>query len=211
MCARWWLWLAGVLALGCGASGGPVPVSAGVATPVTASADAPFVHRSELIDPVPVQDFTLTDHTGTPLRFGSLHGDVAAIGFVYSTCPDICGQVRTAFLTVQEQCSAQVGHGLELLLVSTDPTRDTPAQVAKYTDVFKGQWRYLTGTKVDLEPVWEQFRVQVRDVDTDGRIDHTWMIALIDRRGAVRFRYFGQDDPSATLIPDIKALLEESP
>ncbi len=51
---------------------------------VVASADAPFVHRSEIIDPKPAPDFTLTDQRGQPFTHSSADGKVRLVGFVYS-------------------------------------------------------------------------------------------------------------------------------
>jgi cytochrome oxidase Cu insertion factor (SCO1/SenC/PrrC family) len=51
---------------------------------VAASADAPFVHRSAIIDPKPAPDFTLTDQQGKPFTHSSTDGKVRLVGFVYS-------------------------------------------------------------------------------------------------------------------------------
>lgn len=205
-------WALAALVIALASCGAPAGTPNGAVRPgVEAPADAPFVHRSELIDPAPAPDFALADQTGATCRLSDSRGRVVALGFVYSTCPDICGQVRAAFLAVQDAMRERLGTDLDLLLVSTDPERDTTERVAKYTEVFQGRWRYLTGSREALAPVWEAFRVQVRTPDDAGRIAHTWMIALVDRAGRVRFRYFGQDDPRDTLLPDIAALLAETP
>jgi cytochrome oxidase Cu insertion factor (SCO1/SenC/PrrC family) len=119
--------------------------------------------------------------------------------------------VRAAFVAVQEEFKAQLGTDLSLLLVSTDPVRDTPARIANYTKTFDGRWRFLTGSRETLQPVWDDYHVTVLDPDSEQRINHTWMVALVDREGLLRFRYLGQDDPRETLIPDISMLLKESP
>jgi protein SCO1 len=214
------LLVGGGLLFGCdrGASHSVAASSAGTLDPSQASdpllayGDEVFVHRSELLVPKQAPPFALIDQEGELVKSEDLDGKVALVGFVYTTCPDICRAIVASYLDLQDVFAEELeGDDLELVLITTDPERDTPEQTQKYTKGFGGKWTFLTGSAEELNEVWSAFHVTVEQRVGAPKSKHTWMVVLIDRHSKIRIRYMGQDVPKDVLAADVRSLLEEKP
>ena len=196
------------------ACGPTTPTAATASVPVQASLghiDTPFIHRSELIRPKAAPEFELTDQNGEGVSSARLEGKVALVGFVYTSCPDICRAITATYLDIQDSFASEVDSGeLELVLITTDPENDTPEQAKKYTEGFGGKWSFLTGSAEDLGQVWADYNVSVEHMAGASKNEHTWMVVLIDQESQIRIRYMGQDVPKDILANDVSLLLEET-
>jgi protein SCO1/2 len=75
--------------------------------------------------------FQLVDQDGRTVNQGVLNGKWSAVFFGYTYCPDVCPT------TLQTLAQAKVALGaaardLQVVFVSVDPDRDTPAQMKAY-------------------------------------------------------------------------------
>ena len=204
----------GCLLVGCGA-GDATEASASELNPVEAAlvhANEPFINRDELLVPKAAPPFALTDQNGGPVTNEDLAGKVALIGFVFTSCPDICRNITATYLDMQDEFADDVDEDdLELILITTDPERDTTEQAKKYTEGLGGKWAFLTGTADELDEVWNSYHVTVdQHVDAE-KSKHSWMVVLIDRSSKIRIRYVGQDVPRDILTADVRSMLEQKP
>ncbi|MCP2605161.1 SCO family protein [Candidatus Aminicenantes bacterium AH-873-B07] len=167
------------------------------------------VQRIALIEPKPAYNFKLLNYTKDTISLSDFKGKVVVIGFIYTHCPDVCGILTMHYVQLQRIFKKEIGKSLELIFITTDPERDVPERVAAYTRGFKGKWYFLTGKREELEKVWESYYVFVKDNPRAGIVYHTYMIALIDREGFIRYRYIGLVDPTNIIATDIKNLLKE--
>lgn len=167
------------------------------------------VKRVVLPEGKPALNFELTDMNNTPFRLEAARGKLVLIGFIYTSCPDVCGILTMHFLQIQQAFKDIIDKDLVLILITTDPDRDTPERVAAYTRGFQGKWHFLTGTKSQLQKVWDEYGVFVQDKPAAGIVYHTYMVALIDREGLIRFKYIGLVDPEEVIVRDIRNLLTE--
>lgn len=167
------------------------------------------VQRIELLEPKEAFNFNLTNMDYSPTQLADFRGKLVLVGFIYTTCPDVCGILTQHFRYVQRKFKDIIDKDLSLVLITTDPERDTPERVKAYTEGFNGRWYFLTGTKPQLEEVWEQYHVFVREKKEADLVYHTYMIALIDREGMVRYRYVGLVDPEEVIVTDIRSLLAD--
>ncbi len=161
-------------------------------TPVPAGAEAP--------------DFALRDQDGRLVRLSAQRGRLVVLTFVYTQCTDVCPLIA-------ERTDAAVralGHrasDVRILAVSVDPVNDTPgaARAFVYAHRLLPQFRYLTGSRAQLAPVWQAYNVAVESRSPD-KIAHAAPVLLLDRRGRPRF-FFGQDLRTAPLLRDLRRLL----
>jgi len=167
------------------------------------------VERIELLEPKEAFNFNLIDMNNSPTQLKDFRGKLVLVGFIYTSCPDVCGILTQHFRYIQRKFKDIIDKDLVLILITTDPERDTPERVAAYTEGFGGKWHFLTGTKSQLQEVWDKYRVFVKDKPAAGIVYHTYMVALIDRRGYIRYRYVGLVDPEEVIVKDIQYLLAE--
>jgi protein SCO1 len=134
----------------------------------------------------PVPDFTLTDQRSRALKLSSLRGKVVVVNFIYTSCalPNFCLRIANNFGVLQTRFRDRLGHDLELLTITFDPSHDTPEVLAKYAAQWNADaatWRFLTGAPAEVERVCQMFGVQA--FANEGLLDHTLHTALIDRSG----------------------------
>ncbi|MBM4296290.1 MAG: SCO family protein [Deltaproteobacteria bacterium] len=160
---------------------------------------------------IPIADFTLVDQNGKPFQFKTLRGKVVVAAFAYTTCPDVCPLITAALRQVQSRLTKEERTESHLLTVTTDPEIDSPKVLAAYAKRYGaelGGWSFLTGDDAALRLVWKSFGVGV-ERKARGLVDHTPLTAIIDRQGVLRYAYIGPSPDVATLLGDVRSLMNE--
>ena len=129
--------------------------------------------------------FTLTGADGQPFSSASLNGKPYAIFFGFTHCPDVCPTTLARMVKLRKQLNAGE-RAFEILFVTVDPERDTPAEVGKYAALFNSPITGLTGSPAAVEQVKKQFGIYSKKVpDRQGgySVDHTSTVLLFDKSG----------------------------
>lgn len=154
-------------------------------------------------------DFTLTDGvTGETVTLSSLRGNVVALAFLYTRCPDVCPLTAAQFRAAQKQLGADAAR-VRFVAVSVDPDGDTPAAVRAFSAArdLSENWRYLIGPRTALEPVWSAYGVGA--FNQGMTVSHNDAIYVIDARGRER-ELVHTDIALADLVADLRAVLKDS-
>jgi protein SCO1/2 len=129
--------------------------------------------------------FTLTGADGKPFSSASLKGKPYAIFFGFTHCPDVCPTTLARMVKLRKQLNAGE-RPFEILFVTVDPERDTPAEVGKYAALFNSPITGLTGSPAVVEQVKKQFGIYSKKVP-DGQggysVNHTSTVLLFDKSG----------------------------
>ena len=126
---------------------------------------APHLSGTEL-DLALAPDFTLADGvTGSPVTLSSLRGNVVALAFLYTHCPDVCPLTAAQFRAAQSQLGQDASR-VRFVAVSVDADGDTPSAVTAFSLAhdLRDNWHYLIGPRTALQPVWIALRANVRAV-----------------------------------------------
>jgi protein SCO1 len=101
--------------------------------------------------------FTLTDQLGRPVSLSDYRGQVTVIAFLYSTCGAGCTVIAQQIRGALDELPRPV----PVLVVSVDPSADTPGSVAGFlaANSLTGRVRYLTGPLTRLRPLWRAYRI----------------------------------------------------
>lgn len=138
----------GVVALsGCAAKDANDPASV---TQVNASQSK--YKGVEFPSPKDRPQFTLTDQAGATYDFGKETAGVPTVlYFGYTNCPDVCPLIMGSLGTALSQVNKKIADQIQVVFVTTDPTRDTPAALAAWLSHFDGEapkkFIGLTGTQ----------------------------------------------------------------
>lgn len=160
---------------------------------------------------VKAPSFTLVDQNGAKFTFAPAQKKLVLINFIYASCPDVCPLFSAKLAAIQRTLQEEKNDRYLLLSISTDPKRDTPAKLKSYGDAFKAdyrRWHFLTGSAPDLEPVWKQFGVRVKELG-DGQVQHTNLLTLIDGKGFRRVDYYGDKWLEKEVLKDLRRLAAE--
>jgi len=166
------------LALAAGA-----PARAAEATP----APNPFdrtVHPLGVGDALP--DAAYIDQSGKSLHLTGFRGRTLVIGFIYTNCADQCPLLTAKFGSLAAQVPP---HRFELLEISVDPERDTPAAIANFArahGVHGDDWRILTGNAGAFDAVAAPLGVSVIK-DPNGELLHSERTIIVGPDGRIAY------------------------
>ncbi len=153
--------------------------------------------------PAPAPDIDLADQHGQAFSLSEHKGRIVLIYFGYTRCPDFCPNT----MAVLRQLRSNLGHeadAVQVVLVTTDPERDTPEQMGTYLAAFDPTFLGLTGSPEALEKAYEDYGVTVMD---DG-ITHSTRVYAIDRQGQLRLTLpYGMT--AEDIEKDIRLLMRE--
>lgn len=91
-------------------------------------------------------DITLTDQDGKPFRLAKdVATPVVLLFFGYTNCPDICPGTLADLASARQRAGGEVPAKSTVVLISTDPPRDTPAVMKKYLERIDESFIGLTG------------------------------------------------------------------
>jgi protein SCO1/2 len=146
-------------------------------------------------------DFTLTDQDGRPYTLSARRGHAVALFFGYAHCPDVCPTTLAALARAKRTLGA-AGAGVDVVFVTVDPARDTPATLKRYVHLFDPSFVGLTGTPAQLDQVYRAYRVY-HQIDAASRsangylVIHSSSIEFIAPDGRVRGFGAWNDSPDA--------------
>lgn len=138
-------------------------------------------------------DFQLTDGDNLPFTRARLLDKWSFVFFGYTHCPDVC-PVTLSELAKVYQHLAQRPEGaatVQVVFVSVDPARDTPAQLKEYARYFNANFIATTGTLEQLDVLTGPLGVRHRRLTEQGaeyRVEHSADVWLIDPRGRLYAR-----------------------
>jgi len=162
---------------------------------------APF--RSGVLEPPrPAPDFTLRTPAGAEFRLARHRGDVVALTFGYTFCPDVCPTTLAELTQVRARLGA-AARRLHVVFITVDPERDTPERVRAYTRAFDATVIGLLGTAEELARVRKAYGVTAQKRVVPGTsaaylVDHSAFVYIIDPEGRLRLMF-----PFGTSIDDM--------
>jgi protein SCO1/2 len=178
------------------------------ATPsLSHKADTPA--RLPKIGPAP--EFTLTSQDSKPLSLSDLKGQVVALTFIFTTCPDTCPLLTHKMAGLQKRLGRDFGSRVHFVSITVDPERDTPEVLRRYASDYSANlagWSFLTGSPAQIQEVVKQYGVFAKKQET-GNVDHTFLTSVIDQSGTLRVQYMGARLDPKELLGDIRSLLRE--
>jgi len=156
-------------------------------------------------------DFRLLAHDGKPRTPADFPGKVVLITFGFTQCPEVCPTTLVA-LAETMRALGEDRRGVQVLFVTVDPERDTPALLSSYVTTFEPTFLGLAGDAKATREAARAFKVFYQKVPTGAKggytMDHSTGYYVLDKKGRTRlmFRY-GQ--PVADMAYDIRQLLRE--
>lgn len=219
-----WILIGLAFALGLGlwlAQGRLTPTTPGIVSTTDPADDSRFASllaypKPRTIDPAGLQ---LLD--GQPFTVDALKGRYSLAFFGFTHCPDVCPMAlaemkRTLTLWSGRNAALQPP---QILFVSVDPERDTPARLREYLDFFSTEIVGVTGTIPALERFTRSVGVLFVKVPTgegpmDYTIDHSASILVFGPEGTLLGIFRPQGGPDggghdpAIMVADLTTLMQ---
>jgi protein SCO1/2 len=135
-------------------------------------------------------DTPLQDQDGRELRLRSdlVGRRVSVVNFVYTSCTTVCPVSSATMAQLQQQLGRQLGEQVQLVSITVDPLRDTPARLKAYSAQHGAgpAWRWLTGRKADVDAA-----LKALGAYTPNPEDHPAMVMVGDAEGRRWTRLYG--------------------
>jgi protein SCO1/2 len=148
-------------------------------------------------------DFTLTSDAGQPWTLSAQHGKPVLLTFGFSHCADTCPETLAKLAHLTQHSLGGAGSAVEIVMVTVDPRRDSPAALHAFVSRFDRPIVGLTGSRKQIDAVESAYGVWAQPVPgkhggQDYDVAHTATIFLIDAGGHIRGLH--QDDDSEAAI-----------
>ncbi|HEX3122228.1 MAG TPA: SCO family protein [Rhodanobacteraceae bacterium] len=165
-----------------------------------ASADAP---RSLPGDSVYQLDISLTNQDGRVSKLADLRGTPVLIAMFYTSCKYVCPMIIDSMLRVDKALTPEQRSELRVVLVSFDPSNDTPQALKAASELRHLDLTRWTLARTDAESVRKlaaALGVQYREI-SPGEFNHSAVISVLDKQG----RNLAHSSRIGELDPDLLA------
>ena len=155
--------------------------------------------------------YLLIGPQGSAVSNEDFRGRFQLITFGYTFCPDIC---PTTLVDMAETLKllGEDAQRVQAIFISVDPDRDTPQQLATYTDFFDKRIIGLTGSPALIQAAARNFKVRYEKVSKENQdprnyaVDHSAGLYLLGPEGAF-IKKFAYATPADSMASEIRQLL----
>ncbi len=155
------------------------------------------------------KDFSLNDHAGRPRTLADFRGKAVAMFFGFAHCPDVC-PTAMAQLAQAMKLLGEEAQRVQVIFVTVDPQRDTPAVLSQYVPAFHPSFLGLHGDAAAIERTAKEFKVYYRAQPPNEAgaysVDHSGQILVFDPQGRLRLLVKPDLAPEA-IARDLRVLL----
>jgi protein SCO1/2 len=124
-----------------------------------------------------------------PFALEQLNGKWSLLFFGYTFCPDICPTTLAQLRDLQGKLPQEVRDNLQMVLVSVDPNRDTPAHLKEYLGFYKAGFIGVVGELPALQTLANSVSIPFIPADTSKEnytVDHSGNLVLVGPDGRQR-------------------------
>jgi len=156
---------------------------------------------------------SLVNQDGEQVTEETYKGHPTLIYFGFTYCPDVCPMTLVTLKRAYNRLPEDVTPP-QTLLISIDPERDTPEQLAQYvsTNAFPDNLQGLTGSPEEVRAAADAFladysRIEQTDSASQYSMDHTSLLYLMDEDWQLK-TFFTHEDTDETIATCLTELLE---
>ncbi|WP_133406928.1 SCO family protein [Parashewanella tropica] len=131
----------------------------------------------------PVTKFYLMDQFEKPFTNANLQGKWTLFFVGYTSCPDICPTAMTKLAAAYPKLKKD--YPFQIVFISVDPERDSPAKLKEYTSFFNKHFIAVTGIQSELFQLTRNLGMAYSKVG-EGKnylISHSATMTLVSPRG----------------------------
>jgi Uncharacterized protein SCO1/SenC/PrrC, involved in biogenesis of respiratory and photosynthetic systems len=169
-----------------------------------------------LFPPKQAFDFNLIDQDAQPFQLHQLRGKVVLFLFGFTHCPNVCPASLTNLAAVYQKLAPEQRKQVQILFLSVDSKRDTPAALKNYVPWFDASIVGLSGSKEAIDRTVQEYGGSYEIVpgsskDPNGySVNHSAYTYLVNPAGQLELLY-GNEELTDTdrMVGDIRRVLSE--
>ena len=183
-------------------------------TIIVLAACAPHEYTATVLDnPRPIENFTLTAHTGEQVSLNDSAGQWRVIYFGFTHCPDVCPTTMFEMRRVSEALDQQAEE-VQFYMISVDPKRDSADTLGQYVTNFHPDFVGLrTEDPEQLAAVAQEFGIYYELSEPSGDdptvydVAHTASMLVVDPEGNLA-AVIPDGTPADAITADLRALMK---
>jgi len=157
-------------------------------TPKTVGVDVTTASKEE-IDGLSIYQLTSSWKTqeGEEITFRDLNGEVLVVAMIYTSCQSACPRLIADMRTIESKISPSIPEGVRYVLISIDPTHDTPERLKAFSidnDMRDARWLFLQGNEASVREFANVVAVRY-DRISPMDFSHSNIISVFDQRGVM--------------------------
>ena len=151
----------------------------------------------------------LADTTGRVRHLEDFRGKAVVLFFGFTHCPDVCPTTLADIAGALKTLGTDADR-VQVIFVTVDPERDTPADLDRYVKAFDPRFIALRGDAAATQRVAKDFKIyyEKRKQGDTYTVDHSSQTYVIDAQGRLRL-LVRPERLAADLPDDLRALLKE--
>jgi protein SCO1/2 len=151
-------------------------------------------------------NYTSTRRPAGIVSLAAFRGKAVLVTFVYTHCPDVCPLIVSNLAAAQRRLGTEASH-LQILAVTVDPRRDTPAAIRRFLAArdATGRMDYLLGSRRRLERTWKAWDVGIHTGNNKLTDGHSSIVYGITASGRMAVVYPASFSP-AQIVHDVPLL-----
>lgn len=160
-----------------------------------------------------IDDFTLLDREGRPVRLSQYRGKPLVVSFIYTGCFQVC-----PLTTRSLQSAVEAGKGVygtsqfNVISIGFNQPSDSPQALKSFARQYRidtPNWDFLSPHEKIVEPLTRQFGFSY--VATPAGFDHILQATLLDAEGRVYRQIYGTDLTPESIGEPIRQLMNNAP
>ena len=155
------------------------------------------------------RDFELRDPQGNTRRLADFRGKAVVVFFGYTQCPDVCPTTLAALAEAMKDLGPDADR-VQVLFITVDPERDTPALLAQYVPAFDRRFLGLYGDAEATARTAKEFKIIYQKVPGSSAgtytMDHSAGTYVFDPQGRLRL-YVANGQGADVFAHDLRELL----
>jgi protein SCO1 len=166
-----------------------------------------------------ISSFQLIDQNKTVFDSASLNGHPTVVNFIFTSCAHVCPLLSRQMAKIQDK-TKDVEGGVQLISISVDPERDTPAKLLEYGTRYGADfkhWVFLTGPletirRVVVKGFMNAIEKNIASAAEPDLFDitHGENFVILDKRGDIRaFRQAKSDRDVYEIVKILRQLQRE--
>ncbi|MEE8466924.1 MAG: SCO family protein, partial [Planctomycetota bacterium] len=162
----------------------------------------------------PAPELALTNQAGELVELSALRGKVVVVTAVYASCPHTCPLILAQTKRAVEELADEELADLRVVAVTLDPEHDSPevlSELARLQGLETPLYNLVTGEPAEVERVLDRMGVARQRNPETGVIDHANLFLVLDRNGAVAYRFGLGERQARWLVSALRVLLRETP
>ncbi|WP_187645004.1 SCO family protein [Pseudomonas prosekii] len=159
----------------------------GILTGCDSRGELSYKYGKDLSNQILGRTFKLKDTNGEVRMLSSYRGMMPMVFFGFTQCPAICPTALARAVNIKKLMGKD-GDRLQVIFITLDPERDTPAVLDAYVKTFDASFVALHGTLEETAATAKEFGVFYEKVPSGSTytLSHTATSYVYDSRGTLR-------------------------